>query len=193
MLDYSILPLLSETLNISINELLSRERLNEEIYQKKLEENIIINVDLLKKRMKKMIRRILYGFFIVIVSLLIAIGIPVGYKNMMSMRLKKTSKDFDVTICKQDNVIWLKIESKKKQLFGTNESASNCSGPNCSTFYFDTYYQPFKKDYHSSYIVRAQPIYSDIIEKIYFNRKLIYEKGMNLEICEGDFEDKQTY
>lgn len=49
MPDYSILPLLRETLGVSINELLSGEKINEDNYQIKLEENLVINIVKLKK------------------------------------------------------------------------------------------------------------------------------------------------
>lgn len=53
MPDLSLLMPLCETLNISINELLSGERLNKKEYQNKLEENIINTIDYSNKKIKK--------------------------------------------------------------------------------------------------------------------------------------------
>ncbi len=53
MPDLSLLMPLCETLNISINELLSGERLNKKEYQDKLEENIINTIDYSNKKIKK--------------------------------------------------------------------------------------------------------------------------------------------
>ena len=57
MPDYSIIHELCETLDISINELLSGEELTEENYQKKLEENIVSTIDYNNKKTKKVRRK----------------------------------------------------------------------------------------------------------------------------------------
>ena len=68
MPDYSIINDLCKELDISINELLSGEKLTEENYQKKLEENIVSTIDYNnKKRNKRII------IFIVIIIVLIFI------------------------------------------------------------------------------------------------------------------------
>lgn len=54
MPDLSLFPILCKELDVSINELLSGEKI-EENYQNKLEENIIINIVSLKKKIKKML------------------------------------------------------------------------------------------------------------------------------------------
>ena len=50
--DYSILPPLRKTLGITINEFLSGEKLTNDNYQQKLEENLILNMPELKKKTK---------------------------------------------------------------------------------------------------------------------------------------------
>ena len=57
MPDYSIFQDLCGELDISINELLSGERLTEENYQKKLEENIVSTIDYNNKKRNKKIKR----------------------------------------------------------------------------------------------------------------------------------------
>ena len=65
--DYSIIHELCETLDISINELLSGEELTEENYQKKLEENIVSTIDYNNKKRNKRIRKSI--IFIVVIIL----------------------------------------------------------------------------------------------------------------------------
>ena len=55
--DYSMFNILCEELNISINELLSGEKLTKENYQKKLEENFVSTIDYNNKKRNKKIKR----------------------------------------------------------------------------------------------------------------------------------------
>jgi len=69
--DYSILKDLCKELDISINELLSGERLTEKNYREKLEENIVGTIDYNnKKRNKRIKRAIIFIIFIVVIYLL---------------------------------------------------------------------------------------------------------------------------
>lgn len=72
MPDLSLLTPLCKELGTTINELLSGEKLNEEEYQEKLEENIIKTIDFTDKKLKKS-RRIFYGILIIIVLFLITL------------------------------------------------------------------------------------------------------------------------
>lgn len=76
MPDYSLLTPLSKKLNITVNELLSGEKLNKEEYQNKFEENVVNLIDynkeqLYKKNRIKGISLLVGGFLIVILSMLI--------------------------------------------------------------------------------------------------------------------------
>lgn len=66
--DYSILKDLCKELDISINELLSGERLTEKNYREKLEENIVGTIDYNNKKRNKRIKRLII-FMIFIVGL----------------------------------------------------------------------------------------------------------------------------
>ena len=69
--DYSMFQDLCNELDISINELLSGEKLTEENYQKKLEENFVSTIDYNnKKRNKKIKKFIIFIIMLVIVYLL---------------------------------------------------------------------------------------------------------------------------
>lgn len=70
--DLSLITPLCKELGTTINELLSGEKLNEEEYQEKLEENIIKTIDFTDKKLKKT-RRIFYGILIIIVLFIITL------------------------------------------------------------------------------------------------------------------------
>lgn len=71
MPDYSLLIPLSKELNISVNELISGEKLNENNYEEKCEENIINLIDENKKDLDKKYKRM--GLFIFTIGFLIII------------------------------------------------------------------------------------------------------------------------
>ena len=80
MPDYSIINDLCEELDISINELLSGEKLNEDNYQKKLEENIVSTIDYNnKKRNKKIKKFIIFIIILIIIYILYKIFITYFY------------------------------------------------------------------------------------------------------------------
>lgn len=72
MPDLSLITSLCKELGTTINELLSGEKLNDEEYQEKLEENIIKTIDFTDKKLKKT-RRIFYSIIIIIVLLIITL------------------------------------------------------------------------------------------------------------------------
>ena len=57
--DYSMFNILCDELDISINELLSGEKLNEKNYQKKLEENFVSTIDYNNKKRNKVIKKLI--------------------------------------------------------------------------------------------------------------------------------------
>ena len=66
MPELSTLKPLSEELEISINELLSGEKIEKEVYQERLEENIINTIDYTDKKIKKT-----KNFFVIVLSVII--------------------------------------------------------------------------------------------------------------------------
>ncbi len=105
MPDYSILPILCKTLNITINELLSGEKLTDESYQQKLEENLILNIAELKRKTKrtfsfifKMILSFLLIFFIL--NVLEFINNRYDYKKYYL-----SNKDISIITCINNNLI----------------------------------------------------------------------------------------
>ena len=69
--DYSILKSLCKELDVTINELLSGEKLEKEEYQEKLEENIINTIDYTNKKVEN--RNHLIGLIFIIFGVLLAI------------------------------------------------------------------------------------------------------------------------
>lgn len=74
MPDLSLLIPLCKELNISINELLSGEYLQEEIYKEKLEENIIKTIDYSKKEIKENKKKFLTVLGVIIISILLLVS-----------------------------------------------------------------------------------------------------------------------
>lgn len=74
MPDLSLLIPLCKELDISINELLSGEYLQEEIYKEKLEENIIKTIDYSKKEIKENKKKFLVILGVIIISILLLVS-----------------------------------------------------------------------------------------------------------------------
>lgn len=78
MPDYSLLPLLSEILGVSINDLLSGEISSKENYQSNFEKNVINTIDKIEKKNKKAKKSIIITITVLILA--IFIGTYFGYK-----------------------------------------------------------------------------------------------------------------
>ncbi len=65
MPDISLMQPLCEKLGITINELFCGERLESDVGQRKLEEDIIINITDLKRKVKKIVKYTLISFLLV--------------------------------------------------------------------------------------------------------------------------------
>ncbi len=112
MPDYSILPTLCETLHITINELLSGEKLTEENYQKKLEENLILNMAELKKRTKKtfsLIFKIIGSLLIIFISLSLLEAV---YNKYAYQKSYLKAEELNIRLCEKNNFIYITIEAK---------------------------------------------------------------------------------
>jgi transcriptional regulator with XRE-family HTH domain len=114
MPDLSLFKPLCETLNITINELLSGEKINKNDYQEKLEENIINTINYSNKKLEQKnhfigLILLLFGFFISLLGLIafnpdshvcsfsIVIGMMFG--TIGFYKLIKTSSYFKNLIC----------------------------------------------------------------------------------------------
>ena len=86
--DYSMFNILCEELNISINELLSGEKLTKENYQKKLEENFVSTIDYNNKKRNKKIKRFIGLIIFILIS---SIGFPTNKPAFKSPLNSKSS------------------------------------------------------------------------------------------------------
>lgn len=171
--DYSILPILCGKLDITINELLSGERLEEEQYQKKLEENIILNIDALKKKMWKIIKMISF----VIVGFIILFFIVVFvFLNVYQTKDYLTNEEVDVKVCRENDNVALIIKS----LDGEGIMVSSDKQEQKS--FFKAYRYKYLNQ-HQEYSNIGYIIFPNETPIIYFNDKLIYENGMTINEC----------
>lgn len=84
MPDLSLMRPLCEELGITINELISGEKINKKEYQERVEENILNTIDYSNKRIKKttkLFRRIFFVFVILFVSLIFMFSVDVRRMN----------------------------------------------------------------------------------------------------------------
>lgn len=107
--DYSMFNDLCSELDISINELLSGEKLNKENYQKKLEENFVSTIDYNNKKRNKKIRSIFIILFILII-------IYFMYKTFIIIYYdtRLISEDNDKVFPNNKEIYTLKINSNDK-------------------------------------------------------------------------------
>lgn len=180
MPDYSILPTLCKALDITINELLSGEKLTDENYQQKLEENLILNMAELKRRSKKtflFIIKIVLPLLLVflILSILEVINHYYDYKKYYL-----SNKDINVTACATNNLIYVTIKSKDKNpIWIENHFDTN------TLEYSAKPYRIRKKSYMnnspSSHSVTLESYPATHTIKI--ANKIIYKNGSKIETC----------
>ena len=174
MPDYSILPIVCEKLDITINEFFSGERLEEKQYQKKFEENIILNMDVLKKKMWKVIRMISFGIIGFIVLFFIIIFI---FLSIFQIKDYLNNEEVDVRVCKNNNNIILIIKSLDEEgimLSSTKEEQKN---------FFKAYRYKYL-NLHQEYSNVEYITFPNRIPIIYFNDKLIYKDDMSVNECD---------
>ena len=181
MPDLSLIPKLCEILNISINEFLSGERIDNSEYQKKLEENIIINMDLLKKKIRQISKRLMLIIISVFVLFLVALFLFIGYKELTYKKVYLDDNNIQITVCKEKSNLGFTISTKDE-----------------TPFLFNSYYEEETKTYIIEKLFRyldennLQDISStttilfdkkEKIEKIVYEDKVIYELGDELSNC----------
>ena len=87
--DYSMFQDLCNELDISINELLSGEKLTEENYQKKLEENFVSTIDYNNKKRNKKIKKFIIFITIIVVLYLLYKAFPLHIFIIKIIQLMK--------------------------------------------------------------------------------------------------------
>ena len=182
MPDLSLIPLLSEVLDITINELINGGRIEKEDYQKRLEENIILNMDLLKKKIKK----ILKNFIVIITSivLLLIVGTIsfLIYKESTYKRIYLLEKDIQINVCKQKE--WVSVVMRTKD--NTPFLFDSYYDQNSNTYIIEKVFKYNDEDNMKDLSSSSTMLFVDDIEFIIYNDKIIYQKGDNLDTCNLD-------
>jgi len=181
MPDLSLIPKLCEILGISINELLSGERIENDEYQKKLEENIIINMDLLKKKINMFAKR--FMFIIVGIFILLVIGIFtfIGYKELTYTKIYLDDNNVQISACKEKDNLGFTISTKDETPFMFNSHYDE----ETKTYVIENLFRYLDKDNLKDVVPTTTVLFDkeDKIEKIVYKDKVIYELGDELSNC----------
>jgi len=181
MPDLSLIPKLCEILVISINELLCGERIEIDEYQKKLEENIIINMDLLKKKINMFAKR--FMFIIVGIFILLVIGIFtfIGYKELTYTKIYLDDNNVQISACKEKDNLGFTISTKDETPFMFNSHYDE----ETKTYVIENLFRYLDKDNLKDVVPTTTVLFDkeDKIEKIVYKDKVIYELGDELSNC----------
>lgn len=181
MPDLSLMPKLCELLEISINELLSGERIESDEYQKKLEENIIINMDLLKKKINGFTKRFMFvviGIFILLVIGLLAL---ISYKELTYTKIYLDDSNVQISACKEKDYLGFTVSTKDETPFMFNSYYDE----ETKTYVIESLFRYLDKDNLKDVVPSTTLLFDkeDKIEKIVYKDKVIYELGDELNNC----------
>lgn len=98
MPDISLFPIISKELDVTVNDLMSGEKVDKKEYQEKFEENIIYTIDKTVKKENKFLKIILWTIFSFVFLFVMYISIESIYmhSNMDSTPLIKKSYSVDI-------------------------------------------------------------------------------------------------
>ena len=98
MTDISLFPIISKELDVTVNDLMSGEKVDKKEYQEKFEENIIYTIDKTVKKENKFLKIILWTIFSFVFLFVMYISIESIYmhSNMDSTPLIKKSYSIDI-------------------------------------------------------------------------------------------------
>ena len=100
MPDISLLPVISKELEVTVNDLMSGEKVDKKEYQDKFEENIIYTIDNTMKKENKILKIILWSIFSFIFLFVMYVSIESIYlhSNIDSTPLIKKSYDVNIHV-----------------------------------------------------------------------------------------------
>lgn len=187
MPDLSLFQPLCEIFEITINELLSGERLTSEIYQQKLEENMILHMNVLITKLKQNIKRlfhILFFIFFVFFILFLSFMILQEFKYKEKYRVEKDQIMIEVCEVKNDigksfiQLYAYTLDHDKVQYHvSVNEGKVN--------FYFYHSYLEQDMDTLSDKVLLSFNHFSKI-NSLYYDDELIWNDKMGLKRCENE-------
>lgn len=186
MPDISLMQPLCEKLGITINELFCGERLESDIGQRKLEENIIINITDLKRKVKKIVKYTLLSFLLIPIIGLILFTCIQEYRYA---RIELPKEVGNASICQlSENLLQVSIYMKEGVPGFVNTQMSE--GKQVYTFYRlrDTRLM-MDTAWGGTYLIKLQPVgiegvLLEVPEEIYYYSRLLWKKGMEIPMCE---------
>ena len=181
MPDLSLIPKLCEILGISINELLSGERIESDEYQKRFEENIIINMDLLKKKISNFTKKFILIVLSLFILLVIGIFVFIGYKELAYTKIYLDDNNVQITACKEKNHLGFTVSTKDEMPFMFNSYYDE----ETKTYVIENLFRYLDKDNLKDVVPTTTLLFDkeDKIEKIVYKDKVIYELGDELSNC----------
>lgn len=183
MPDLSLLLPLAKELDISVNELLSGEYLNPEIYQEQLENNMINSLIYFKKDMKKKIKRTILIIIpiIVITIALIILGITFVLEYKQSpIYLEKEKIKFE--ICDYNQKYYLLSIKTKDELNAFFDIKTNEKMHTKNIMVYRT--RESMKDINKLQTENiGNVLIEKEIEKIYYRDKLLWSREEPVSFC----------
>ncbi len=189
MLDISLMQPLCEKLGFTINELFCGERLESDIGQRKLEENIIINITDLKRKVKRIVKYTLFSFLLVPIIGLILFTCIQEYRYA---RIGLPEEMGNASICQLSEYL-LQVSIYPKEGVPGFVNTQMSEGKQVYTFYRlrDTRLM-MDTAWGGTYLIKLQPVgiksaLLEVPEEIYYS-KLLWKKGMKIPTCEENIE-----
>lgn len=98
MPDISLLPIISKELDVTVNDLMSGEKVDKKDYQEKFEENILYTIDKTVKKENRILKIVLWSIFAFVFLSVMYVSIESIYmhSNMYSTPLIKKSYSIDI-------------------------------------------------------------------------------------------------
>lgn len=180
MPDLSIIPNLCKVLGISINELFCGERLASDEYQKKFEENIIINMDLLKKKIKKISKILVLTILVMFVLVFGGLLLFICYKEYTYTKVDISDNNIETKVCRFKEYISLELSTKDHTAFlydlDYNEDKK--------IYIIDKVYKYIDDNNMKDIVSASSVLLENDIKQIKYKDKIIYSEGDKLKNCD---------
>lgn len=180
MPDLSIIPDLCKVLGISINELFCGERLASDEYQKKFEENIIINMDLLKKKIKKISKILVLTILVMFVLVFGGLLLFICYKEYTYTKVDISDNNIETKVCRFKEYISLELSTKDHTAFlydlDYNEDKK--------IYIIDKVYKYIDDNNMKDIVSASSVLLENDIKQIKYKDKIIYSEGDKLKNCD---------
>lgn len=182
MPDLELIKPLCEILGVTINELLSGEKLTEENYQQKLEENMLrISLKDFKSNVLKGVK--LFLFLVILVPFL-TLAFILGYTIIQEYRyahINVPSSEVNLEICKresQNKIIYISAEHKGTKTLSLDTEIDEKRIMTLHTFRYrsvNAYEYP---------MIGYIGFNTSDFDEIYYDGKLVWNKDIELPLCE---------